>query len=679
MNLRSVFTLEQQRILQRYYENGMTNQSKNCFQMILQCAQEAKLEFSVVRTWVGNKRRKMLSKSNSESTLPAPSASSSIAAPAVEVTIRSVPNSVRTSSQQATPSPSSSDFITGVYTPTQSSNRQVSSMQSSSPVTEIRKSPPLRPPAKSDIEFQQTVLKPRQISVPKSTSVTLSDKTISLSRHLTVPNPSSPLYIHTTKNYGTSMVQDADRSLPKAVASSRPYAVEPVANQKSFKPEHFSSNLVSSVPKSISRNPIQNLQNLEICEVFSLATPERLSGRTAAQHPTRGDSGSFSIAMETGNVDDEYAKEEELACMGAQIPSCKKFSESNTSQIECQRTVSPAVSRSVPCTAHSKTNMKDLQDSVHHHREYPIPTNFHSTNASLYSSSTPSRNLSQSVASNQQRHPQNQSNYQISGNLTVPWISGCSRKRTLQERTLFSDHDLAALKKYWDNGMTSLGSICREKIEAVAAELNVDCEIVKTWIGNRRRKYRLMGIDVPPPRGGPADFADQPVSGTSPLLDEETGPEGSEDNDQNDELSVCSSEEESSELVQRDDDREQNDRNVTSAVNVKIEEPDDEDDMISNCDVDQLRTLLEFKNEEVRYLESELHNYKQKYFALQNFTAKLILAVKSNDTEQQQALVSCLPPEIENLDFSHTASDQDDTSQTSSSASEKSASESLTL
>lgn len=49
MNLRSVFTAEQQRILERYYENGMTNQSKSCFQLILQCAQEAKLDFSVVR------------------------------------------------------------------------------------------------------------------------------------------------------------------------------------------------------------------------------------------------------------------------------------------------------------------------------------------------------------------------------------------------------------------------------------------------------------------------------------------------------------------------------------------------------------------------------------------------------------------------------------------------------
>lgn len=30
--------------------------------------------------------------------------------------------------------------------------------------------------------------------------------------------------------------------------------------------------------------------------------------------------------------------------------------------------------------------------------------------------------------------------------------------------------------------------------------------LMQTWIGNRRRKYRLMGIDIPPPKGGPATF-----------------------------------------------------------------------------------------------------------------------------------------------------------------------------
>lgn len=56
----------------------------------------------------------------------------------------------------------------------------------------------------------------------------------------------------------------------------------------------------------------------------------------------------------------------------------------------------------------------------------------------------------------------------------------------LQDRTQFSDRDLATLKKFWDNGMTSLGSVCREKITAVATELNVDCEIIKVRGGGRR-------------------------------------------------------------------------------------------------------------------------------------------------------------------------------------------------
>lgn len=69
--------------------------------------------------------------------------------------------------------------------------------------------------------------------------------------------------------------------------------------------------------------------------------------------------------------------------------------------------------------------------------------------------------------------------------------------------------------------------------------------LTKTWIGNRRRKYRLMGIEVPPPRGGPADFSEQPESGSSLSAltpGEEAGTEVGEDNDRNDEVSICLSE-----------------------------------------------------------------------------------------------------------------------------------------
>lgn len=53
-----------------------------------------------------------------------------------------------------------------------------------------------------------------------------------------------------------------------------------------------------------------------------------------------------------------------------------------------------------------------------------------------------------------------------------------------------------------------------------------------------------MGIEVPPPRGGPADFCEQPESGSLSALTpgEEAGPEVGEDNDRNDEVSICLSE-----------------------------------------------------------------------------------------------------------------------------------------
>lgn len=55
----------------------------------------------------------------------------------------------------------------------------------------------------------------------------------------------------------------------------------------------------------------------------------------------------------------------------------------------------------------------------------------------------------------------------------------CDACFQLQDRTQFSDADIFQLKRYWDRGMTSLGSVCREKINAAANQLSVDTEIVK--------------------------------------------------------------------------------------------------------------------------------------------------------------------------------------------------------
>ncbi|XP_004064503.1 highly divergent homeobox isoform X1 [Gorilla gorilla gorilla] len=690
MNLRSVFTVEQQRILQRYYENGMTNQSKNCFQLILQCAQETKLDFSVVRTWVGNKRRKMSSKNSESGTA---TTGTSLSAP--DVTVRNVVNIARPSSQQSSWTSANNDVIvTGIYSPASSSSRQGTNKHTDTQITEAHKIPIQKTATKNDTEFQLHIPVQRQVAHCKNASLLLGEKTIILSRQTSVLNAGNSVFNHTKKNYGNSSVQASEMTVPqKPSVCHRPCKIEPVGIQRSYKPEHTGPALHNLYgQKPTIRDPYCRTQNLEIREVFSLAVsdyPQRILGGNAPQKPSSAEGNCLSIAMETGDAEDEYAREEELASMRAQTPSYSRFYESgNSLRAENQSTTLPGPGRNMPNS--QMVNIRDMSDNVlYQNRNYHLTprTSLHTASSTMYSNTNPLRsNFSPHFASsNQLRLSQNQNNYQISGNLTVPWITGCSRKRALQDRTQFSDRDLATLKKYWDNGMTSLGSVCREKIEAVATELNVDCEIVRTWIGNRRRKYRLMGIEVPPPRGGPADFSEQPESGSLSALTpgEEAGPEVGEDNDRNDEVSIClsegSSQEEPNEVVPNDARaHKEEDHHAVTTDNVKIEIIDDEEsDMISNSEVEQVNSFLDYKNEEVKFIENELEIQKQKYFKLQTFVRSLILAMKADDKEQQQALLSDLPPELEEMDFNHASLEPDDTSFSVSSLSEKNVSESL--
>ncbi|XP_040470392.1 highly divergent homeobox isoform X2 [Falco naumanni] len=648
MNLRSVFTVEQQRILQRYYENGMTNQSKNCFQLILQCAQETKLDFSVVRTWVGNKRRKMSSKSTVESGGTPPGTVPTTPSVPPEAAVRNVVNIARSQSQQSSWTSSNNDVIvTGIYSPASSSSRQGSTKQTNASMAEIHKTSIPRLPGKSDTEFQQQHIPiGRQVPHCKNASLLVGEKTIILSRQTSVLNSANSIYSHTKKSYGGSSVQTAELVLPqKPMICHRPCKAEPVGCQRLQKPEHAA--LASHVPpgqRANSRDPSCSTQNLEIREVFSLAVtdqPQRIVGGGAVQKHCSVEGSCLSIAMETGDVDDEYAREEELASMGAQIQSYSRYCESSSSvRVENQSAALSGPGRNVSCSS-QVVNARDVPDNIlYHNRDYHVParTSLHTTSSTLYNSANPSRSTFSPhfTSSSQLRLSQNQNNYQISGNLTVPWITGCSRKRA-------------------------------------------------TWIGNRRRKYRLMGIEVPPPRGGPADFSDQSefVSKSALNPGEETATEVGDDNDRNDEVSIClsegSSQEETNEALQNEEiGQKDDDQNPVSTDNVKIEIIDDEEsDMISNSEVDQMSSLLDYKNEEVRFIETELENHKQKYFELQTFTRSLILAIKSDDKEQQQALLSDLPPELEEMDFNHASPEPDDTSFSLSSLSEKNASDSL--
>ncbi|XP_072450868.1 highly divergent homeobox isoform X4 [Chiloscyllium punctatum] len=694
MNLRSIFTEEQQRVLQRYYDSGMTNQSKNCFGLIIQCARETGLDFNVVRTWIGNKRRKLNSTKYSLEDPPStqgPASNSTMGKSETPVKNTSLASPSQ-SQQTVLTSPCRNVMVTGVFTSTHSASGQVLSQQKDGHRCDIPKGLVHRPIGRTitEMELQQHGTSQRQ-SVSKNSAISICDKITPGSRSLNVHSPTSTVYSCSTKNYSPAYIQTevnrvqsaATKSVggwPKQQFNSTIAELSQCPRKLTCDPSFSRSTSSCSSDSKVNRSTGDSaVSSLQIRDVYSLAGSEQCP-KNRGDHSFRNlrqmESGCFSIAMETGDVD-EYAREEELASMSSELKNHPRVSEANTpKEMECSNT-SLAIQARNMSTGSSQVSARDISGSVFYHSgEFRAP----GAKLTLYSnaaSSEDSFNLRLPSSSNQRLTP-NQSNYQVSGSVLLPCITGSSRKRTLQDRTQFSESDLAVLKKYWDVGMTSLGSICREKIEAVAMESNVDCEIVKTWIGNRRRKYRQLGIELPPARGGPADFSKLPESSSPSLLaiKAETSkvPENSEDNEKSKEDVNFSEgapseseqrEDEDEEVEEEDDAAEENGDgesvsdgscSIPTLEKVKLEVLDDDAVEMSSCDRvtpdgEQLQKQLTLRNDKIKYLENELEKQKQKYLHLQNFTTSLVLAVKTNDTEQQQMLLTNLPPDTEcNLD-----------------------------
>ncbi|KAM9356850.1 highly divergent homeobox [Symphorus nematophorus] len=686
MNLRSVFTAEQQRILERYYENGMTNQSKACFQLILQCAQEAKLDFSVVRTWVGNKRRKLASKVEqnggvshalsshglaggllSNHTLAGTALSNhSLAAgallPADLAAARNIQNRVHllppSSSfptfSSASSSPSSSSplssgsnnnnndvILTGIYS--------INSVPRSRPR-------PAAPQSQSDSEHSahtsSSLINQALQSRSTSTSSPLHSKLVSLSQNLpSLTSASGPL-VYTAVRKGASSLGEAGASVGAGVvphswtrqygtAQTRPWSSSSQSQTPLQPRPHSNPQPQPPAPQKIRVSlPVQTSgpsseQTPRIQQVFTLSEkgegdrlrPSHTSTRKGqeshrpAPHPL-DTSHNFSIAMETGDEEDEWQREEELANMAARTHMHMEQTSASPTGAEVsvvRGSHTPPMTSSRPTMLHSNTT---LQGS------YSL-----TAQTSLTGESSSQTSVSVSAA---------------------PWVISNSRKRTLQDRTQFSDGDLIQLKRYWDRGMTSLGSVCREKITAAANQLNVDTEIVKTWISNRRRKYRLMGIEIPPPKGGPAVFTTSSPGNESPVglsPDEERLRTPELGDDMNDGGSVCLSEDGTIDSQHRDGEdgldvptaAPQANNVKTEVINEDEDEEDDYDGELVASDLEQMQNLLEFKHEEVQFLENELENQKQKYQELASFTKSLLSAVRNNDLERQQELIASLP------------------------------------
>ncbi|XP_029967990.1 highly divergent homeobox [Salarias fasciatus] len=687
MNLRSVFTAEQQRILERYYENGMTNQSKACFQLILQCAQEAKLDFSVVRTWVGNKRRKLASRVDqnggvshslsshglaggllSNHTLAGGALSNHSLAvggllPAEMAAARNLQNRVHLlppsssfpSFSSASSSPSSSSplssssinnnnndvILTGIYSlnsvprsrprpaaPTSQSDSELSAHTSSSLINQVlqSRSGSTSSPVHSKLaSLAQTLPSLTSASGPlvytavRKGAVSLGEAGISAGAAI-VPHSWA-------RQYGTAQPHPwSSASKPQAQLQPRPHSnpqPQPPAPQK------------NRAPAAAQNSGPSSEQTPRIQQVFTLTErgeADRL--RPAAASPARNqeprrrappppDGGhNFSIAMETGDEEDEWQREEELANLAAQTHLHRE-----------QVSPGPARAEASAVRGSHTPPTNSSRPSLRHN------------NATLQGSYSVTAQTSLQAESSSQTPV---------GASAAPWLISNSRKRTLQDRTQFSDGDLIQLKRYWDRGMTSLGSVCREKITAAADQLSVDTEIVKTWISNRRRKYRLMGIEIPPPKGGPAVFTTSSPGNESPVAlspDEEQLRSPELGDDSNDGGSVCLSEDGTIDSQHRDG---EDGTDVSAAAplanNVKVEVIDEDEDVDDDDDADlvasdleQMQNLLEFKHEEVQFLENELENQKQKYLELADFTKRLLSAVRNNDLERQQELMASLP------------------------------------
>ncbi|XP_068439476.1 highly divergent homeobox [Clinocottus analis] len=695
MNLRSVFTAEQQRILEQYYDNGMTNQSKACFQLILQCAQEAKLDFSVVRTWVGNKRRKIASKVEQNGGMShslsshrlaggllsnhslggGPLSNHGLAAgpllPADLAAARNIQNRVHLlppsssfpsfSSTSSSPS-SSSPHSSGSNNNNNNNDVILTGIYSLNSVPRSRLRPPAAPSqldAELSARASSSLIGRALQSRSGSASSPLQSKMVSLSQNLPpVTSASGPL-VYTAVRKGAPSLGEAGLSAGAGVvphswttqygaaqtrpwsSSSQPQTQPQPRPHSNPQPQPPAAPHKTRVSLPVQSSGPSSQQTPRIQQVFTLsegsdggrlrpshessareksqeAPPPPLPHSHSHSHLPEA-SQNFSIAMETGNEEDEWQREEELANMAAQTHLRRERTSASPSGSE----VSAARGfHTPPATTSPRPALFHVQGS------YSV-----TAQTSLPGDSGSQTSLGVSAA---------------------PWVISNSRKRTLQDRTQFSDGDLIQLKRYWDRGMTSLGSVCREKITAAANQLNVDTEIVKTWISNRRRKYRLMGIEIPPPKGGPAVFLTSSPGNESPvaLSPDEVGLRTDEfGDDLNDEGSLCLSEDGTIES-QHGDEEDGIDMSAATplANNVKIEVIDEEDEYRDNedgdlvaSDLEQMQSLLEFKHEEVQFLEIELENQKQKYDELASFTKSLLSAVRSNDLERQQELVASLP------------------------------------
>ncbi|XP_031136027.1 highly divergent homeobox isoform X2 [Sander lucioperca] len=641
MNLRSVFTTEQQRILERYYDNGMTNQSKACFQLILQCAQEAKLDFSVVRTWVGNKRRKLASKVeqnggmshslsshglaggllSNHSLAGGPLSNHSLAAGALLPVELAAARNIQNRVHLLPPSSSFPSFSSTSSSPSSSSPHSSGSNNNNNNNNDViltgiyslnsvpRSRPrPIAPPSQSDCELSthasSSLINRALQSRNSSASSPLHSKLVSLSQNLPpIASASGPL-VNTAVRKGTVSLGDAGVSAGAGVvphswtrqygtAQTRPWSSSSQSQTQSQPRPHSNPQPQPPAPQKTRVSlPVQNSgppseQTPRIQQVFTLSE--------------RGE----RDRLRPSHVSTQKSQESHRPASHP-LDASHNFSiamETGDEEDEWQREEELANMAAQTHIHREQASTSPTGAEVSVVRGSHTPPMTRSRPALLHSNTT----LQGSYSVTAQTSLTGESNTQTSvGVSAAPWVISNSRKRT-------------------------------------------------TWISNRRRKYRLMGIEIPPPKGGPAVFSTSSPGNESPVAlspDEEGLRTPELGDDLNDEGSLCLSEDGTIDSQHRD---EEDGIDVSTAAplanNVKIEVIDeDEEDEYDNddgelvaSDLEQMQSMLEFKHEEVQFLENELENQKQKYDKLVSFTTSLLSAVRNKDLDRQQELMASLP------------------------------------
>uniref|UniRef100_A0A8C4QWS5 Homeobox domain-containing protein n=1 Tax=Eptatretus burgeri TaxID=7764 RepID=A0A8C4QWS5_EPTBU len=521
MYRRSVISPEQQLILERFYENGMTNQSNHCVPLIVQCSHEAGLNYSVVRAWIGNKRRKLVHEAT-KGLLAAQQGSME-----GSTTIGSTGGVVPGSNAHAGATSHSVGQFPGRY-----GRQGVPASTYQARCT----------PRASQVGHTRYL-----VASPKAPSCTPLEYHVRGVRQALRPNLALPL----VRPLEAREIQTGPRSCHSRsqgmLMLGKTIKMEPVGTEESPSKSWQVSGSIQRgastgirpiLPATRTLCPAGSMTShqgsrLQIRSVVSLGEQQQRSSVLPRPNLPVGDGVGLSIAMATGDLD-EYSLEEERAREGPQASQegeSTGIDGSTAGQDWCLRGTTPSPSVSI-ATASSTTRTRDLspERAVHAARSLVCLAE------SVDRLSTTSQAVTQQSEALHSPSSLTPATYGPAHAVVSPFAHGLlqgggsqggshqpflhffcgGRKRVMQDRTQFSPQDLALLKRFWDDGMTSLGSICKEKMETVAAELNIDCEIVRNWIGNQRRRYRHQGREPPPPCGGPPSLLHSAMASASP-------------------------------------------------------------------------------------------------------------------------------------------------------------------